>query len=185
MRPLVVSVVLLMLASGPAPSTAGQGQPSGFSGAQEPRTVGPPEMGWTPEISEVPLVDLSGSWRFAPRLSDPMVQQWRDVPVLYGIQQLSDRILLDFRPEGGRSNVQAYRWNGEVEDFERGQTEVRERARWTDGGRMLVIEGRWWDPDIPDELNAYTFRYRLDGPDRLVFVQENESGETVWVFERE
>jgi len=154
--------------------------------AQQPQGNTPPEMGWTPVVSELPLVDLSGSWRFLPRDSDPMVQQWRDAAVLYEIQQLADRILLDLHPdEDARSTARAYRWDGAVEEFENGSAEVRERAFWADGGRMLVIEGRWWDPAAPRELDAYTFRYSLDGPDRLVFVQENDSGETVWIFERE
>lgn len=143
-----------------------------------------PDLHWDAEISEVPLVDLSGSWSFLADESDPMVEVWRGREILYVVTQSPDRIVLDFRPEDGRRNAQGYRWDGTIAAFERGDAQVRERARWTDGGRTLVVEGRWWDPTRTDDVNAYTFRYRLDGPDVLEFTQRDEYGETVWRFAR-
>lgn len=148
-------------------------------------SAGGPDLAWRPIVSDVPLVDLSGRWIFVALESDPMVEAWEDVPVRYTIQHLSDRILLDFRPEGGRSNVQAYRWDGQVAAFERGAEEVRERAVWTEGGRVLEIDGRRWRPGESDGVVSYRFVYRLDGPDRLLFEQHAASGSTRWIFVRE
>lgn len=149
-------------------------------GAQEQ----PPDLAWAPGVSEVPLVDLSGTWVFLPDASDPMVEAWRDREIVYVITQATDRIVLDFRPEDGQRNLQGYRWDGSVSSFERGDAEVRERARWTDGGRTLMVEGRWWSPDDTGSITAYTFLYRLEGTNRLEFRQQDDQGETVWRFAR-
>lgn len=169
----IVFAPLLLSAICAAPAA---GQTAGQAGA--------PELDWSDGVSELPIVDLTGTWLFVPEDSDPMVEIWQGRQVEYVVTQTGDRIVLDFRPEDGRRNVQGYRWNGTVSSFRRGDAEVRERARWTDGGRSLVIEGRWWTPDDLETINAYTFVYRLDGPNELVFVQRDEHGETTWRFER-
>jgi hypothetical protein len=148
--------------------------------SQEPA----PAIEWSDAVLEVPLADLSGSWLFVPGDSDPMVEDWRDREILYVITQVPDRIVLDFRPAGGSVSARGYRWDGSVVSLERDRTQIRERARWTDGGRVLEIEGRRWADDDPSEITSYLLRYRLDGPDRLIFVQADAYGETIWRFRR-
>lgn len=137
----------------------------------------------TPWISEVPSVDLTGTWRFLPDRSDPMLETWRGEEVLYRIRQESGRIVLEFVPGGGRTNEQTYRWDGSTAEFERGETQVRERARWSQSGRTLEIVGRWWLNTEPTEIHEYTYRYRLERS-LLVFEQRDDSGTTTWRFRR-
>ena len=61
---------------------------------------------------------------------------------------------------------------------------VEEAARWTEAGRMLEVLGRHWDPAVPDEKADYRFTYEMRG-EELTFVQESESGTTVWRFAKE
>lgn len=150
------------------------------SSEQEPAV----SLDWSDAILEVPLVDLTGSWSFVEAESDPMVEAWRGREVQYLITQTPDRIVLDFRPAEGTRTLQGYRWDGSVVSFERDGTQVRERARWTDGGRVLEVEGRWWPIEDPSDLGRYTYRYRLEGPDRLVLAQSDPYGQTVWHFAR-
>lgn len=135
-------------------------------------------------VSDVPAVDLTGTWRFDPTASDPMLEAWRGRTVRYRIAQHPGRIDLEFVVEGGLSTRQTYRWDGSARRFQRGEAEVEERARWTDGGRTLEVVGRWWLPAEPEETHRYRFLYRA-AADTLTFTQEDDSGTTVWVFVRE
>ncbi len=150
------------------------------------RELQPPadRLEWSAWVSDVPAVDLTGLWRFAPSSSDPMVEVWRGRAVEYEISQQTDRLVLSFRPENGEPNVQEYRWDGSVNSFERAGAEVRERAHWKDGGRTLEIEGRWWPTADRSAVTRYTFRYELESPRRLLFRQIDEYGETAWRFVR-
>ena len=155
------------------------------AGAQQQDNPAPVvDLDWTPWLSEFPQVDLTGTWVFDAATSDVMVEAWRDREVLYVVDQQMDRIVFDFSPEDGQRNVQGYRWNGSVSEFERGTAEVRERARWTGGGRIFEVEGRWWPTENTAEVTKYTFLYRLEGLDRLALTQRDEHGETVWRFHR-
>lgn len=140
---------------------------------------GPPDA-W---ISDVPTVDLSGTWVFDPDSSDPMLEGWEGRRVVYEITQALGRIVLEFRVEEGSTNRQSYRWDGTVKRFERGGRQVEERARWTDAGRVLEIHGKHWDSTAPEEATEYSFRYELSG-DVLSFHQIGAAGRTVWRFVR-
>lgn len=168
-------VVLLALGLLIAPAAGGQ-----EADDEEPG----PALEWSPGVSDVPVVDLGGAYVFDPEESDPMVEAWRDRTVRYRVTQTPQRIVLEFRPEDADPNVRTYRWDGGVTEFNRGTAEVRERARWVEGGRVLEIEGRWWLPDDHEDLRSYTLRYRLDGPRSLVFTQIDAHGRTEWRFER-
>ena len=151
---------------------------------QEEQLPEPPPLEWTPWISDVPVVDMTGEWVFDAGSSDPMVEIWREREVLYRIDQQIDRIVFEFTPENGQQNVQTYRWGSAISEFERGGAEVRERARWTDRGRVLEIEGRWWSFDDRSTVRRYTFRYEVTSGDALAFTQGDEHGTTVWRFVR-
>ena len=151
---------------------------------QEEASPARPPLEWTPWISDVPAVDMTGEWLFDAASSDPMVEIWRQREVVYGIDQQVDRIVFEFRPENGQQNVQTYRWRGAISEFERGGAEVRERARWADLGRVLEVEGRWWAFDDQSTVRRYTLRYEVTSGDDLVFTQGNEHGTTVWRFTR-
>ena len=49
---------------------------------------------------------------------------------------------------------------------------------------MLEIVGRDWNPAVSEERREYRFTYVMAG-DQLTFVQESESGRTVWRFSRQ
>ena len=139
---------------------------------------------WSSWVSDVPLVDLTGQWRFVESSSDPMVEVWQGREIVYEISQQNDRLVMSFRPENGEPSVQEYRWNGSVNSFDRGGAEVRERGHWVAGGRAFEVEGRWWPTEDRSTIAKYTFRYQLESPRRLLFRQIDEYGETVWRFER-
>jgi len=147
----------------------------------EPQTDG---LEWSAWVSDVPVVDLTGLWRFVESSSDPMVTVWEGREIRYEISQQTNRVVLSLRPENGEPMVQEYLWNGSVNSFEKGGTEVRERAHWRDGGRTLEVEGRRWPADDRSKLVKYTMSYRLEAPRRLVLRLTDEHGETVWRFER-
>ncbi len=149
------------------------------AGAQETA----PDPQWGAWISEVPTVDLSGRWVFDPEISDPMIEEWRGRRIEYRVRQSPATIVLEFLPEQGRGNTQVYRWDGSIAAFERGGRQVRERARWDNGGRTLRIEGRHWAPG-DDTVERYEFIYRLESSSVLAFVQQDEFGQTVWRFRR-
>ena len=140
-----------------------------------------PPPGW---VSDIPLVDLTGTWGFDPQASDPMIEIWRDKKVSYRIDQQSSFIVLEFLVGEGQTSQQRYLWNGTVHRFQRGAADVEEMARWSAAGRTLEVIGRGWDRDAPDEINYYSLRYVTRGR-QLTFVQENDTGKTVWVFDRE
>ena len=152
-------------------------------GARELPQAGP-DLRWANELSDVPLVDLSGVWEFIEESSDPMVEVWRGREIHYEISQQNDRVVMNFVPENGEPNVQEYRWDGTVNAFLRGTAEVRERARWRDNGRTLEIEGRWWPADDRSQVFSYSFIYTVDSNRRLLFRQVDEYGETAWRFRR-
>ncbi len=104
--------------------------------------------------------------------------------VKYVISHQAAFIVLEFQVPEVQSNTQRYSWNGVIQRFERGPRQVEEAARWTDAGRMLEIVGRDWDPTVSEERSEYRFTYVMDG-DQLTFVQESESGTTVWRFSRQ
>ncbi len=151
---------------------------------QEATPPDQPSLEWTPWISDVPVVDMTGEWVFDSASSDPMVEVWRQREVVYQIDQQTDRIVFEFRPENGQRNVQTYRWAGSISEFQRGGAEVRERARWTERGRVLEVEGRWWAFDDLSTVRRYTFRYEVASFDMLVFTQGDEYGTTMWRFRR-
>ncbi len=151
---------------------------------QEPTPPDQPPLEWTNWISDVPVVDMTGEWVFDTASSDPMVEVWREREVVYQIDQQLDRIVFEFRPENGQQNVQTYRWGGSISEFQRGDAEVRERARWTEGGRVLEVEGRWWTFDDLSTVRQYTFRYETTSFDMLVLTQGDEHGTTMWRFRR-
>jgi hypothetical protein len=135
-------------------------------------------------FSDLPAVDLTGTWTFDASRSDPMLSDWQDAEVSYEINQQAAFIILEFKVPGSQSNTQRYRWDGTIQRFERGGRVVEEAARWTEAGRTLQIAGRHWDPTEPEEREEYGFFYRMRG-DELEFVQENASGRTVWRFRRQ
>ena len=137
--------------------------------------------GW---VSDIPTVDLTGTWLFDDAASDPMIEAWRDREVRYQISQQPDHIDFEFMVEGGYSTVQSYRWDGTVTRFNRTGSEVEEIARWTDAGRVFEVRGHWWPEDTPDEITVYELRYALR-IFRFTFTQTNDSGSTVWTFVKE
>ena len=140
---------------------------------------------WPPDwFTDLPSVDLSGSWLFDATQSDPMLGEWADLEVRYVIDHQSAFIALEFRADSERANAQTYRWDGTIEEFERGDRQVQEAARWTRAGRRLEVAGRHWSPDDPEAVEHYRFTYELRG-EVLTFVQESESGQTVWRFVKE
>lgn len=149
--------------------------------AQEGIGSRPWPMDW---FSDLPSVDMTGTWVFDPSTSDPMLVVWQDRDVSYEINHQAAFIILEFKVRGAESNVQRYRWDGTIQQFERGGRLVEEAARWTDAGRTLQVAGRHWDPGEPDVRVEYRFSYRMRG-DVLEFVQENDTGNTVWRFRRE
>ena len=142
------------------------------------------DLEWSDGLSEMPLVDLSGRWRFDPRRSDPLVAEWQEAELECFIYQQPDRIVLQFVPGKLEQRVLDYRWDGTLRSERRESTEVRERARWVDGGRALEIEGRWWLLQEEPVLRRYVHRYRAEGSRALVLTLEDEYGTTVWRFER-
>ncbi len=132
-------------------------------------------------FTDMPAVELTGTWLFDPDASDPMVAAWAESEIRYEINQQAAFIVLDFQVKGIESNTQTYRWGATIERFERGGRQVEEAARWTGAGRVLEIIGRHWNPSSPDDKIDYRFTYRAQS-DVLTFVQENESGATVWRF---
>ena len=149
------------------------------SGLQQQQESWPPD--W---FTDLPAVDLSGSWLFDAERSDPMLGEWAEREVRYVIDQRSASILLEFRAGGEQANAQTYRWDGVIKEFQRGARQVQEAARWTLAGRRLEVAGRHWNPGEPEALEHYRFTYETRG-DVLTFVQENESGRTVWRFVKE
>ena len=135
-------------------------------------------------MSDIPVVDLTGSWLFDPDASDPMIEAWRDREVRYQISQQPDHIDFEFLVEGGYSTKQSYRWDGTVTRFDRSGAQVEEIARWTDAGRVFEVRGRWWPEDTPDDIAVYELRYALHILE-ITFTQTNESGSTVWTFVKE
>ena len=135
-------------------------------------------------FSDLPALDLSGTWIFDAAQSDPMLPDWSEQEVRYEIRQESARIILEFRVGEAGVNTQVYRWDGTIQRFERGDRQVQEAARWSDAGRTLEVAGRHWSPLAPDERVHYRFEYSRRG-DLLTFVQENDAGRTRWAFVRE
>ena len=113
-----------------------------------------------------------------------MIDAWAASEIRYEISQQATFIVLDFRVKDVASNRQSYRWGATVEHFERGGLQVQEAARWTNAGRTLEVVGRHWDPQTPEQKTEYRFTY-AERAGVLTFVQENESGATVWRFVRE
>jgi len=142
------------------------------------------DLEWSSWVSDVPAVDLTGLWSFVESASDPMIEVWQGREIVYEISQQTNRLVMSFRPENGEPNVQEYYWNGNVNSFQRGGAEVRERAHWIAGGRTLEVEGRWWPTDDRSTIFEYTFQYRLESSRRLLFRQIDQYGETTWRFER-
>jgi len=137
--------------------------------------------GW---VSDIPVVELTGSWLFDPKASDPMVEAWRDREVRYRISQEPDHIDFEFLVEGGYSTLQSYRWDGTVTRFNRSGAEVEEIARWTNAGRVFEVRGRWWSEDTPADITTYELRYALR-IFRITFTQTNDTGTTEWTFVKE
>jgi len=137
--------------------------------------------GW---VTDIPVVDLTGSWLFDPDASDPMIAAWRDREVRYQITQQPNHIDFEFNVEGGFSTLQTYRWDGTVTRFSRSGAEVEEIARWTRAGRVLEVRGRWWPEDTPNDVTTYELSYELS-VFKITFTQTNESGSTVWTFVKE
>ena len=113
-----------------------------------------------------------------------MLSEWVEREVRYVINQPSAFIVLEFRAGNEQANAQTYRWDGTIKEFQRGDRQVQEAARWTRAGRRLEVVGRHWNPEEPEAVEHYRFTYEHDG-DVLTFVQENESGRTVWRFVKE
>ncbi len=140
---------------------------------------------WLPDwFTDLPAVDLSGSWLFDAEHSDPMLREWAEGEVRYVINHQPAFIVLEFRAGSEPTNAQTYRWDGTIAEFQRGARQVQEAARWTRAGRRLEVVGRHWDPEEPEAVEHYRFTYEPRG-DVLTFVQENESGRTVWLFVKE
>jgi hypothetical protein len=134
-------------------------------------------------FSDLPALDLTGTWTFDAADSDPMLSDWAEHEVIYEVTQHSAYIVLDFRVPGIESNTQRYRWDSQVEHFERGGRNVEEAARWTRAGSVLEVIGRHWNPATPNEREEYRFTYEVRG-DQLIFVQSSDSGSTTWRFSR-
>jgi len=140
---------------------------------------------WPPDwFTDMPAVELTGTWLFDPDTSDPMIELWAASEIRYEINQQGAFIVLEFRVADVESNTQSYRWGAKIERFERGGRQVEEAARWTDAGRMLEIVGRHWSLETPAQKSEYRFTYRARN-NVLTFVQENETGTTVWRFVRQ
>ena len=140
---------------------------------------------WPPDwFTDMPAVELTGTWLFDPDTSDPMIGAWASSEIRYEINQQGAFIVMAFRVKDVESNTQRYRWDAKIERFQRGGRQVEEAARWTDAGRMLEVVGRIWNPETPEQKSEYRFTYTARN-DVLTFVQENESGTTVWRFARE
>lgn len=169
-------LMALLLTAGPA-ATAQEGPVT----IVEPDEV---DLDWLPWISDVPTVDLSGTWEFVAQGSDPMLQAWSSRPVVYEVYQQLDRIVLRFRT-GGEIVLRNLTWTGAIVPRNEDGVAFRERTRWTDGGRTLEIEGRWWLPGEAPEPERYLYRFRLDGRDTLVVVQQDAYGATTWRFRRQ
>lgn len=138
---------------------------------------------WGEWVSEVPLRDLSGEWRFDAARSDPMIEEWRGRPIEYSIIQHPGRIELEFRPDDALPTRRVYAWNGSVVHTQRGDRQVRLRAGWQQGGRVLVIEGRHWT--LADQtVSEFELRYEIASGGLLALTQIDRYGETVWYFER-
>lgn len=137
--------------------------------------------GW---VSDIPVVELTGTWLFDPKSSDPMVEAWREREVRYQISQQPDHIDFEFVVEGGYSILRSYRWDGTVTRFNRSGSEVEEIARWTDAGRVFEVRGRRWLEETPDDVTNYELRYEMR-IFKITFTQTNHSGSTVWTFTRE
>lgn len=141
-------------------------------------------MGWAEGLSDAPLVELSGTWRYVPRGSDPLIQEWEGVVLECRVSQQTDRIVVHFVPGDLDQRIVAYRWDGTLRSERRESTEIRERARWIHGGRTFEVEGRWWVLQEQPEVRRYVHRYRTDGSRALVLTLEDEFGTTSWHFER-
>ena len=164
-----------------APTVAIKPTIRGSSSQQRDRQA---ELAWPhPWLSEIPVVDLSGTWRFDPAISDPMVEVWRDREVLYRIEQHSGQMLMVFEPADGLVNRRLYRWGSETKSFNRDEVEVRERTRWIAAGRTFEVIGRWWPINDPRLLGSYRLLYEI-ASGMLVVTQEDDHGETVWRFRR-
>ncbi len=170
----------LMLLGGAPPGVAA-GPPRADASPMRQLGVEPWPVDW---FTDLPADDLTGKWIFDAASSDPMLDAWADSEVYYEINQQAGSIIMDFRVPGMQSNQQIYRWDSTISRFERSGREVEEAARWADAGRMLEIAGRHWDPATPEDRTYYRFTYEVDG-DVLTFVQESDSGSTVWRFHRE
>jgi hypothetical protein len=142
------------------------------------------DLDWMPWISDVPTVDLSGTWVYEKRGSDPLPDAWRGAPVVYEIFQQLDRIVLRLRT-GGETVVQNLTWTGAIVPRNQQGMEIRERTRWADNGRTLEIDGRWWLPGETPEPQPFLYRYRLDGRDTLIVTQDDDYGSTTWRFRRD
>lgn len=171
--PLIVSMAV--------PGAAAPGAQEGPVTLVEPSEI---DLDWMPWISDVPIVDLSGTWVFVARGSDPMIEAWRDQTVVYEVYQQLDRIVVRFRT-GGEIVARNLTWTGAIVPRNEDGVEFRERTRWTDGGRTLEIEGRWWLPGEAPEPERYLYRFRLDGRDTLVVIQQDDHGTTTWRFVRQ
>ena len=169
---VAVCVVAVVVAASASPQEQQQQQQIGVE-------VWPPD--W---LTDMPAVELTGTWLFDPDTSDPMIDAWASSEIRYEINQQGAFIVLDFRVKDSESNTQSYRWDATIQRFERGGRQVEEAARWTDAGRMLEIVGRHWSAETPEERIEYRFTYTARN-NVLTFVQENESGTTVWRFARQ
>ena len=147
--------------------------------------LGPQQEIWPPDwFTDLPSVDLSGSWLFDAEQSDPMLGEWAEREVRYVINHQAAFIALEFRAGSEQTNAQTYRWDGTIHQFERGTRQVQEAARWTRGGRRLEVLGRHWNQGEPEAVEHYLFTYEARG-DVLTFVQESDTGQTVWRFVKE
>jgi len=131
--------------------------------------------------TDLPAVDLSGTWVLNAENSDSLPSDWEGKKVEYLITQLSANIQLVFTV-GVEQNGQTYRWDNKIERFERGGRQIEEAARWGRGGRVLEVRGRHWNPQEPDVKEEYLFSYTVRG-EELTFVQESRGGKTTWRFD--
>ena len=152
------------------------GAPGSSAAAQDPQGVWPRD--WS---TDLPAVDLSGTWVLNAEHSDPLPTDWQDLKVEYLITQLSAHIQLVFTV-GVEQNGQTYRWDNKIEQFERGGRLVEETARWAEGGRVFEVRGRHWNPQEPEVKDEYRFTYTVRG-EELTFVQESRGGKTTWRFD--
>ena len=149
------------------------------SGLPQQQEIWPPD--W---FTDLPAVDLSGSWLFDAEHSDPMLSEWAESEVRYVISQQSAFIVLEFRSGTEQANTQTYVWDGTIKEFQRGGRQVQEAARWTRAGRRLEVVGRHWSQGEPGAVEHYRFTYEQRAG-VLTFVQESERGQTVWRFVKE